>query len=210
MAMSMIGAQATGNAAKFNANIEAENRARSADASADAASFNARVAAQMAKSEEERAAASAYDYRKAGSAKLASRRAFVAKSGSALEGSPLMIDTEIMKQIDFGANRIGFAGMVNANRLRNQQALLEVTAENDRATAKFAREAGAASAANIDTATNINMASAGLKGATSIWTTLTGKGGALNSWGLDDSKTKSWKNPDNDLYGPMDKVEAYS
>jgi len=206
--MGIIGALSAGDAAAFNAQTEAENRARSAEAAADAAIFNSKVAGQLAKSEEDRAAANAADYRRGGSAKLASNRARVADTGLAAEGSPLMIDENIFKMIDFGATRIGFAGMLAATRLRNQQDLLETEAENSKATAAYARVAGAASVENIKSAARMNAATAGLKGATNIYQSILGKGGSGAEWGLGTSKVASaWKNPDDQLYGPLNAME---
>lgn len=172
--LGIFGALQKGSSDELNARIKYAADERTALARADADSFNAKVARQLALAEERKTAADAADYRRVGSSKIASARAARADSGLALEGSPLLVDASIFKEVEFGVDRIVNAGAVNATRMRNQATLLDVSSENNRRTADLARAAGDASVSNIRSASRLNAAALGLSGATGIARTLLG------------------------------------
>lgn len=187
--LGIFGALRKGSSDELNARIKAVSEERTSLARADADSFNAKVAGQLAVSEEQKTAADVADYRRVQSAKAAGARAVRAKSGLALEGSPLLVDENIFKEIDFGVQRIVNAGATNVTRLRNQETLLGVSAENNRRTASFARAAGAAGVSNIRDATGLTAAAVGLRGAADIYKTLLG--GEAPDWAIPKKKKTS-------------------
>ena len=152
-------------AAKF----EGEVAARNAEAEADAYKFNAKVAEQQARNTRDVARAEAGDFRRSGSAALASRRAQAAGSGVATTmGSPLMVDEAILSEVEFGAARIINQGDIVSTRQLNEATLLKAQAKNARRNALYARQGGriAAHAARLGVYTSI------AQGATSIGNTL--------------------------------------
>ena len=189
-AMGIMGALRSGSSNSIIARVQAENSARQSEAHAEADTLNAEIARQQAQSERERAAAEALDYRRSQGAKLASRRATFAAGGLALEGSPLLVDDSIFQEIEFGAQRIAHAGSLAETRLKNQASLLDTSAERNRQSADFARKAGDFTAKSARTASIIDALSAGVKGATQIGATLSGKGAG---WG--GTKKKEWYDP---------------
>jgi len=176
LATGVMGSIYEGRIAAQQAQVQAENTARIAEAKAEADEFNAKVAEQLAGVEKDRATAGASDFRRAQMARLASSRAKQAASGFSLEGSPLLVDESIFSEIELGAARLGHAGDVAATRLRNESTLLRRSAVHGRDTAIFAREAGAQSASNITSASLLRAAGAGAKGLSNIGLTLAGQG----------------------------------
>jgi len=160
----VLGALQKGKADAFNAQVEAENRARQADAQSEADIFNAKVARQLAESETRQGAANAKDYRRTQSARAASRRAIVSASGVSMEGSPLLVDEAIFQEIEFGAQRIAFDSMTKSSRARNAASLLERSAWHNKETARIARETGRASVENIRKASYLSALGRGLSG----------------------------------------------
>lgn len=175
------GAFQRGSADEANAIIKYTGDERAAEARAETDAFNAKVARQLADSTEQQGKANAADYRRTQGAKAASAVAIRAASGLALEGSPLMVGREIFEEIDFGSSRIGFAARQSATRLRNQGTLLDVSAENNRRTAEFAKKARDISVSNIRKATRYNAAAAGVRGAATMFDTLSTRG--ASGWG---------------------------
>lgn len=188
--LGIVGALRTGDSGAFNALIKGESEGRIADARADADSFNAKVARQLAISEESNAAATAADYRRTQTSKAASARAVRADSGLALEGSPLLVDQSIFKEIDFGSSRIAYAGQLSSNRLRNQASVYDVYSENNRRTGVFARQAGKIGADNARDSAVLNALSFGAKGANEMYKTLA-VGGDLPDWATPSVKKKT-------------------
>jgi len=138
--------------AAVNANqvlISSENSARAAETNAANEQFNATVADQLAQNAVQEAGANATDYRKQLFARLASARNVQGASGLVLEGSPLMVDQNTFSKIEFGAQRLVYAGTVKANTLRNESSLLRQQSALDTQTAKLARVAGKQSVTNI-------------------------------------------------------------
>ena len=141
-------------AAKFQGQVEAAN----AEAQADAYKFNSKVATQMARSTEQVAVAEAGDFRRAGSAALASRRAAAAAGGVSLsEGSPLMVNERILSEVEFGAARIINAGDIVSTRQLNEAELLQAQKRNATRKARIALQGGnlAAKAAGLGVYTAI-------------------------------------------------------
>lgn len=148
-------------AAKFQGQVDAYN----ALAQADAYGFNAKVADQQASNTRQVALAEAGDYRRAGSAALASRRAAVAAGGVvSTSGSPLLVDTNILSEIELGAGRIINRGDIVSTRQKNEATLLRGQAANATRNAKFARQAGniGAKAANLGVYTSIAQGAIGI------------------------------------------------
>lgn len=163
-AMGVFGSLYKGQSDAYNARVESEAKARSAEAQAEADTFNAKVYRQIAESETDRHAAEAIDYRRNQSANVAKLRAKQAGSGLAMSGSPLMIDETIFQEIEFSTNRIAYAGQVTRTRMENQAALFDLSAIRNKDTATFARAAGKASSDNIITSSYINALTETAKG----------------------------------------------
>lgn len=148
-------------AAKFQGKVEAAN----AIAEADAYKFNAKVADQVAENTRDVARGQAMDFRRAGSARLASRRAQAAAGGVvSTEGSPLIVDQAILSEIEFGATRIVNQGDIVSTRQKNEAALLRGQAKNAKRNALFARQGAriAARAASLGVYTSIAQGAAGV------------------------------------------------
>lgn len=189
-ALGVMGALEQGESDALAAIIRGEGQARQFDAQADADLFNSKVALQLAESERERATAQAIDFRRSEGSKAASRRARVAAGNLAMEGSPLMVDESIWQEIEFGTQRISYAGQLASTRLTNEAKLLQESARNNRESARFSRQAGEISASNIRRASKINAVGAGIKGLTGFADTLSTRGA---DWGTGKkSSTKEW------------------
>lgn len=124
----------------FDLLLEGEINARNYEASADADEFNAKVAGQLARNAKVVAGAEASDFRRLQGARLSSNRAMQASSGLAMEGSPMLVDRAAFAEIELGSARLEHAGDVDFFRYLTEQALLERSAKNDRASAVLARK----------------------------------------------------------------------
>ena len=119
--------------------MSAAGAMQQANAQAAAAEYNAKVADNNAKAERDAAAANAEDQRRHGSAQRATSLATRGASGVQLAGTPLLIDSNLVGEIELGAGRIGQQGEAKAIRYQNQ-------AELDRSTAKNYKKSGSLSA----------------------------------------------------------------
>lgn len=148
----------------YQAKLEAENRARAAEAKAKEDGFNVELLGQLAKAREVEADATATDFRKGNEAKIAGRVARVA--GSNLSGnSRAAVDLAARTESEFGSKRITSAGNVVAVRMRNQAKLSEMSRRSNLDTAFFARTAGQQTADNFEIAARIAAMGAAAKGA---------------------------------------------
>ncbi len=203
-AAGIMGALFQGESDSYSVRVQAENRARQAESQASADEFNAIVTRQLAEHERTKAAADAGDYRRTQGSKLAHNRALMAAGGfNPLEGSPLAVDAAIFQEIEFGAARIGYGGDVASARGRNQAALLDASAKNERMTAKLARESGAISAENIKKASYLSAVGAGAKGVAGIGTTLSSMTDN-DPWGVGTKKKSTTSRSLTGLYNDSD------
>ncbi len=150
--------------AAFNEEIRSENDARGFEAQAEADSLNAAILRQREENEKVKARADAEDFFRQGRAALAGSRAERAASGFALEGSPALVDEATFQAIEFGAQRIRFAGNVEGTRLGQQADILETTGSRSLESAGLARVVGKESAKNIRSAGRIGQVSAAVRG----------------------------------------------
>lgn len=112
---------------------------QSAAAQKAAADYNARVMEQQAEAERDRAGAVASDFRRRNSFQVATARAERAASGIQFAGTPIMVDTDMVQEIELGASRAAHEGEMRANRLKNE-------AELSRMQGRAAKTAGSINA----------------------------------------------------------------
>lgn len=147
---------------------------------AQTSEFNTKVADQQAKMASDKAAIDARDFRSTLGYKVASARALSANSGfDILEGSPMMVDQDTMARIEFGASRIGYGGMLESSRLRNQAALARTSADWTRKYGALAQDAAVqagdakASAYRMsgygDIFKNVSLLGTSLAGRDTVW-----------------------------------------
>jgi hypothetical protein len=155
----IAGANLGAKAAKYEARVASTNFLNEAEAH----KFNAKVADQMAENTRDVARAEAMDFRRAGSGKLATRRAQSAASGVTGQ-SPLMVEEKILSNVEFGAARIVNAGDIISTRQKNEAQLLRFHAKQAKDNARYARVAGrmSASAAKLGGYTSIAQGAIGI------------------------------------------------
>lgn len=92
-------------------------------AQANTASFNAQIAQQQAEREKQIAEREAEDFRRRESRVLAAARARRGRSGTTIEGSPLLVDEATAAEIELGAQNTLVWGGTRALRLQQQATL---------------------------------------------------------------------------------------
>lgn len=171
-ALQAYGAMHQGQAASYAARVEAESRARAAEAQAESDSFNAKVYRQLAESETKRHQAQSIDFQRTQRGNMASLRTKQVSSGFAMEGSPMLINESIFQEVEFARDRMSYASRLAEARFNNQAELLDFSAQRHIDSAKFARVTGDASATNAWTSGIIGAISAGARGLTESYKTL--------------------------------------
>jgi hypothetical protein len=119
---------------------EAQQAAYEAKAKADL--FNAAVANNRAASERDAAAAAAQDYTREGSRKLGAALALQGASGVTPEGSPLMVNSAMIREIALGKERTIFTGEKRARALQDEESLLQASSAFSRQAGQVARQTG--------------------------------------------------------------------
>lgn len=119
--------------------IGAAGAIRQGKAAENAAEAQAAIQQQQAQSERANASVEASDFRRRGSAALASSRARAGASGIAQDtGSPLLVNDDFVREIALGSMRIQQGGAVRGQRLDQQSMLTRAEGKSARKASNYA------------------------------------------------------------------------
>lgn len=118
------------------------------DAQANAADYNARVDDMRAASERDIAKAEAGDFQRKGDRQLGTMLALQGATGVTSQGSPLMVDSSVVREIALGVARKIHGGEMRAQRFEDDANLQRATAINARKAGVIAEDASYLNAAS--------------------------------------------------------------